>query len=99
MFPRHASVFVSSLSRRGAIMKHAPHPTVDATGDPDLRFFLEHPGVNERVRPPLKNELFPGGVIAPGASVYVHIRISRDADGMPKRRARRRLCFCEGGTA
>jgi hypothetical protein len=38
-------------------------------------------------------------VIAPGRIAIVRIMIERDEAGMPKRRARRLLHFCQGGTA
>jgi hypothetical protein len=74
-----------------------PCPTDDA-GESDLTFFSRRPDVNTRTRLPFPNE-FPAGVLEPGRCAFVRVLIERDADGRPKRRARRRLRFCEGGTA
>jgi hypothetical protein len=60
-----------------------PPPMVES----DLEFFCRRPHVSTRTRLPFEGE-FPPGVLA-GRSAFVRILIERDADGQPKRRARR----------
>jgi hypothetical protein len=73
-------------------MKHAPPPI-----DDDLQFFLEHPHVSTRTRFLFPDE-FPG-VFEGRGGAFVIITIERMPNGWPKRRARRHLHFCDGGTA
>jgi hypothetical protein len=80
-----------------ASTSQAPCPA-DNRGEDDYAYFTARPGINSRVRFPFENE-FPVCVLLPGASAFVRISIDRDADGEPKRRARRALRFCEGGHA
>jgi hypothetical protein len=68
-------------------------PAPDDAGEDDFQYFIARPGITTRIRLPFPNE-FPG--VQPA---YVRISIERDAYDLPKRRARRLLCFCEGGTA
>jgi hypothetical protein len=75
-----------------------PQAPPDDRGEGDLEFFRARAGINSRIRLPFENEFAPC-VLGPGRSAFVRILIERDADGQPKRRARRRLRFCEGGTA
>jgi len=70
----------------------------DDAGESDLDYFTARPSANVRVRLPFPNEFAPG-VLDPGRAAYVRIAIERDAYGQPKRRARRRLRFCDAGTA
>jgi hypothetical protein len=70
----------------------------DISGESDFAFFSRRPSVNTRTRLPFENE-FPPGVLEPGRGAFVRVLIERDETGQPKRRARRRLRFCEGGTA
>jgi hypothetical protein len=73
----------------------APPQAPDDRGESDYAFFLARPGVNTRIRLPFPNEF----VLEPGRGAVVTVLIERDDAGQPKRRARRRLRFCEGGTA
>jgi hypothetical protein len=81
-------------------MKHAPPSSMvdNAVAESDYEYFSRRPHVSTRTRFPFEGE-YPVCVLLPGRPAFVRIQIERDADGRPKRRARRRLSFCEGGRA
>jgi hypothetical protein len=70
---------------------------VDDT-ESDLAFFIKHPRAFVRVRLPFENE-YSAAELEPGRHAVVRIEIRRDPSGLPMRRAKRRLCFCNGGRA
>jgi hypothetical protein len=92
-----AGELVSSNTPKAAELQ-APPLLADIAGESDYAFFSRRPSVTSRIRLPFENE-YPPSVLEPGRSAFVRIRIERDPDGQLKRRARRRLLFCDGGTA
>ncbi|SIO49417.1 hypothetical protein SAMN05443247_06443 [Bradyrhizobium erythrophlei] len=99
---RHHQRPLDSEAQSHSKPRHPNYSPADARpapwADDDRAYFVAHPDNNERVRLPIEGE-FPPCVLEPGRAAFVRISlIERDADGRPKR-ARRRLRFCEGGTA
>jgi hypothetical protein len=86
---------ISSTNNANGSTSQAPCPADDA-GEDDWTYFRARPGVNTRTRLPFENE-YHACVLLPGRPAFVHVEIERDADRQLKRR--RRLRFCEGGTA
>jgi hypothetical protein len=70
----------------------------DDRGESDHAFFASRPGVTTRLRLPFPDEFAICDLL--GARAFVRVVIDRDADGLPKRGARRRrLTIVDGGTA
>jgi hypothetical protein len=72
----------------------APCPA-DTAGEDDWQYFRRRKAATTRIRLPFPDE-FPVCVLLPGRPAYVRVWVER-ADRQLKRR--RRLQFCEGGTA
>jgi hypothetical protein len=93
--PRGSDQLGSEISFTNTPSPDQPQAPPNSRVESDYDYFARS-SVSERFRFPFENE-FPG--LEPGRFAVVCITIWRDAYGLPKRRARRRLCFCEGGRA